>query len=312
LETLNELTQYYARAVEHYDSFKDEITSYFIFKIQDILATKKSLMMLKKETQKSSGGKENKVPSTQGSQGSEKNPKKKQPLFEIQQNPTEEANSESDEDNGKKFSGNNSNRKKSPGSTIAQMRNKKKRFVHLFYKIEDKLVTEKENLNATVTVYHSSTEKNDDLVKSDIAKQKERIQKKLEQKKFESFASQTMNSNSLQLSSRNQHAYSDILERKGEQNDRTLEFMLRELDDDDECFTRRKEGFKGGDSLNNSTNKSYLDDKYESRSTKSESQAMKRTFFQNNDKAKLNLPSKDARSQDSRNSDESPKSTNLE
>jgi len=62
------------------------------------------------------------------------------------------------------------------------MRNKKKRFVHLFYKIEDKLVTEKENLNATVNVYHSSTEKNDDLVKSDIAKQKERIQKKLEQK----------------------------------------------------------------------------------------------------------------------------------
>ena len=66
-------------------------------------------MMLKKETQKNSAGKENKVPSTQGS---EKNPKKKQPLFEIQQNPTEEANSESDEDNGKKLPGNNSNRKK--------------------------------------------------------------------------------------------------------------------------------------------------------------------------------------------------------
>ncbi len=75
-------------------------------------------MMLKKETQKNSGGKENKVPSTQGSQGSEKNPKKKQALFEIQQNPTEEANSESDEDNnnGKKFTGNNSNRKKVKGS----------------------------------------------------------------------------------------------------------------------------------------------------------------------------------------------------
>jgi len=40
--------------------------------------------------------------------------------------------------------------------------------------------------------------------------------------------------------------------------------MLRELDDNDE-------GFKGGDSLNNSTSKSCFDDKFESRSAKSES-----------------------------------------
>lgn len=179
LETLNELTQYYARAVEHYDSFKDEITSYFIFKIQDILATKKSLIMLKKETQKTGEKKENKTLNIEES-------KQKKPLFEIQQNLSLEGNSESDEDNGKlkKFPSKrvNSNRKKSPGATIAHMRNQKKRFVNLFYKIEDQLVNEKENMAETVNVYHNSKQKNDDLVKNDISKQKERIQKKLEQK----------------------------------------------------------------------------------------------------------------------------------
>ena len=56
------------------------------------------------------------------------------------------------------------------------------------------------------------------------------------------------------------------------QGDRTLEFMLRELDDNDE-------GFKGGDSLNNSTSKSYFDDKYENRSIKSESKKKMNQFF---------------------------------
>jgi len=282
LETLNELTQYYARAVEHYDSFKDEITSYFIFKIQDILATKKSLIMLKKETQKTLDKKENKTSNVE-------EPKQKKPLFEIQQNPSLEGNSESDEDNGKvkKFTSKrtNSNRKKSPGATMAQLRNQKKRFVNLFYKIEDQLVNEKENMTETVNVYHSSKQKNDDLVKNDINKQKERIQKKLEQKKYESFMSQTMNSNSFQLSSRNQHAYSDILERK-EQSDRTLELMLKELDESDDDDGRGIDTKREG-SLNNLTNKSYSDGGGMKKPSKIENQitigAGKSGFFQIND-----------------------------
>ena len=43
------------KAVEYYDSIKDEISSYFMFKIQDILATKKSLKMLFDQNSKSGG-----------------------------------------------------------------------------------------------------------------------------------------------------------------------------------------------------------------------------------------------------------------
>jgi len=179
----------------------------------------------------------------------------------------------------------NSNRKKSPGATMAQLRNQKKRFVNLFYKIEDQLVNEKENMTETVNVYHSSKQKNDDLVKNDINKQKERIQKKLEQKKYESFMSQTMNSNSFQLSSRNQHAYSDILERK-EQSDRTLELMLHELDESDDDDGRGIDT-KREVSLNNLTNKSYSDGGGMKKPSKIENQitigAGKSGFFQIND-----------------------------
>lgn len=97
--------------------------------------------------------------------------------------------------------------------------------------------------------------------------------------------SQTMNSNSFQLSSRNQHAYSDILERK-EHSDRTLELMLKELDesddDDDRGIGRKKEG-----SLNNLTNKSYSDGGGMKKPTKNDNQitlgAGKSGFFQIND-----------------------------
>jgi len=54
VDTLDELIQYYAKAVEYYDTIKDEISSYFIFKIQDALATKKSLTLLVEQNNKMS------------------------------------------------------------------------------------------------------------------------------------------------------------------------------------------------------------------------------------------------------------------
>jgi hypothetical protein len=52
-ETIDELVQYYAQAVEYYDYIKDQISSYFMFKIQDTLATKKSMKLLRQESVKS-------------------------------------------------------------------------------------------------------------------------------------------------------------------------------------------------------------------------------------------------------------------
>jgi len=46
VDTLEDLTQYYAKCVEYYDNIKDAISAYFLYKIQDTLATKESLKKL--------------------------------------------------------------------------------------------------------------------------------------------------------------------------------------------------------------------------------------------------------------------------
>jgi len=69
-ETLDELVEYYSEAVEYYDSIKDQIASYFIYKIQDTLAQKKSMKLLNNQQVKLSTPKGNQVKDFFGTKGS--------------------------------------------------------------------------------------------------------------------------------------------------------------------------------------------------------------------------------------------------
>lgn len=202
VSTLDELIQNYAKAVEYYDSIKDEISSYFMFKIQDILATKRSLKMLFDQNR------------TGGRKGTDSVPEKEQAptgsnvedkLWEAPSNKieTKEAKKEigdessGDEDEDMHISEverKRRARKKADRNmrvSISLMKNEKQRFFNFYYKMETQKVNEKLNMNVLMDTFEKSSDKNDEFIKKDVDHQRERLRKRLEKRVTENFASQT-------------------------------------------------------------------------------------------------------------------------
>jgi len=62
------------------------------------------------------------------------------------------------------------------------MKSQKQRFVHFFYKMENEIVNEKQNLEVTLNQYNTNQSQNDTFIKNEIEKQKLRLRQKLDKK----------------------------------------------------------------------------------------------------------------------------------
>lgn len=242
-EALDELTQLYAKAVEYYDTIKDEITSYFIYKIQDALASKKSLKLLLDQTAKEAVRKSTIASSDAIPEGGLV-PKIEEVDIKnevIKENVSEE-NSEDDEDdvNVKEFEkkrraylGKRNNRDNK--ASFSTMRNQKQKFVQFFHKIEVQKVNQKQNLNTLLEDYGSSAKDNDMTVKGDLLKQKERFRDMLEQRKQKTLMTHTLNASSQFSALRTSMQNGSKSHFKKEYDANRLEDVLKGLEEDEDA-----------------------------------------------------------------------------
>lgn len=206
-------------AVEYYDSIKDQISSYFIYKIQDTLATKKSLKVLIKENAHAKAnhnlavktdGKDSQdssdpagTPSTAGESPNKPPVEAKglPPAVFPPQNVILETleTSEDDEEEEPKFAQHKANgpakvnkMMKKSVNVFVQTRNrrtsfntmktvKQKIFAHTMV-VETHKKNEKQNLTQTLNAFGGYVQNNDNVVKSDIDVQKSRIQERVARK----------------------------------------------------------------------------------------------------------------------------------
>jgi hypothetical protein len=197
VETLDTLTQYYARAVECYDSQKDCISHYFIYKIQDTLATKKSLKMLMDEAIKNSAMKEA-GENGQANINSEDNNKDSK-LGGTKNAIPEESGDEDDDDDDEMEEDEITmmkKKKKKMGNrgSISTMKTERGKFVNIFLKIEHQKKIAQQNLYSLLTEFDNRSKNNDRVIKNEIDTQKSLFRKKLDQRKIQSFMSQTSQS----------------------------------------------------------------------------------------------------------------------
>lgn len=238
-QTLDELTQYYAEAVEYYDSVKDPISSYFIFKIQDALTTKKSLGILIRESAKAAAEQKEKdsaesvetgstttPPDSAGSLASPNNKTKVTFALDVPQehiikeDSGDESSDDDDEEEKEKskrrvqeMNKQTRGRKKSFGS----MKNKKQKMFTLQLKLQSQKVHEKQSLTDFMSAFANNSKQIDQVVIHDINAQKNRIRNIIAKKKKDTMINYTQNS-------------SGFLRDKG---DLTIESVLKGLEDED-------------------------------------------------------------------------------
>jgi len=190
LNTINQLIQLYVKAVGHYDSLHDEISSYFTFKIQDVLATKKSLTLLAEEKHKAKTNNRkmpalNITPATPISDPKYHSRTKKPGFaegvivsgFDIGEN--------SDEDTADDVCKNKWNKRhptREQNRSLADLKSEKQRYVELFHRFEAQKESLEKNLSSTLDVFKKASQDNDAKVLDNISSQKQRLLKKIEQR----------------------------------------------------------------------------------------------------------------------------------
>jgi len=233
LNTINQLIQLYVKAVGHYDSLHDEISSYFTFKIQDVLATKKSLTLLAEEKHKAKTNNRkmpalNITPATPISDPKYHSRTKKPGFgegvivsgFDIGEN--------SDEDTADDVCKNKWNKRhptREQNKSLADLKSEKQRYVELFHRFEAQKESLEKNLSSTLDVFKKASQDNDAKVLDNISSQKQRLLKKIEQRKSATILSLTMNNSAYYVASR------DSLEQSYNKGESCLDAMLNELDD---------------------------------------------------------------------------------
>jgi len=245
VETLDELIQLYAKAVEYYDTIKDEIASYFIFKIQDALATKKSLKLLVEESLKTSF-KRSTLSSPDPVSSKNDTPLNttagKSILDEINvaneviaENAAEESDGEDDGEDDvavKEFSKKRKEfmekRNKKVAPSFSTLKAQKQRFVNFYHKmeLEKQKDPNKLNMHSLLDDFGSSAKDNDKQVLSDISKQRNRLKDLINERKQRSMAAYTMSAisfNNINHSTTNFDGYG-----------KRFEEVLKDLDDAEE------------------------------------------------------------------------------
>jgi len=237
VETLDTLVQLYARAVEYYDSIQDEISSYFTYKIQDILATKRSLKMLIDRKEQERNSQIDSVDSpAQIAESSGKKPKLKElNINEIrfQTSIQETLVIESSDEEGEEGRGERSRREewekkkeaKKQTKSVASLISQKQRFAQFYHRVEIEKDNYKQDMHILFDNYTSSTMENDQTVRASIDAQKQRFRQKLQQRKNNSFLAYTLNNtfNSTNSPNLSEHNY-----KRGDANEDSI---LKELDD---------------------------------------------------------------------------------
>jgi len=267
-ETLDELAQCYADAVEYYDSIKDNISSYFIYKIQDMLATKKSLKLLIQENAIAKANNslvvntdlkdvkdsnEHAIIAHQNSKGTGLPP----PILPAANTIMETLETSEDDDDwedeqkfNKKTEGLRKTRtRKQSFNTLKTV--KQKIFAHTM-NMENQKKSEKQNLTNTLNTFGHSVQSNDNVVKGDIDVQKSRIQERVAKKRTESMMKSVMNytQNSIFL----QQPMTPMANKKIEFGN--MENLLNELDDQEsiKSFGYNEHGLTSQKSLFNGNN----------------------------------------------------------
>jgi len=248
--TLDNLSQLYAKAVEYYDSIKDEITSYFIFKIQDILATKRSLKMLIEQNTRESATADT-TPTSIGDNGANtENITEKAVTFsdaaDNKKPIREEANLEEESEEARNVDGglqtsNDKKEKKKNRASISKMKTQRQRFVNFFHQVEVQKQSEMQSMNAVLNEFSTVSDKNDIYVKKDMSNQKQKLRKRLEKRKVDVFMYQTMSTYNPNVD--------EPLENK--ENEMLFTSFLAELEERDRMLIGN-ETFKEGMSQTNS------------------------------------------------------------
>jgi hypothetical protein len=163
-DTLDVLIQHYTKAVEHYDTKQDEVAAYFSYKIQDLLANKKSLNMLLGQ---SLGLK--KCKTEEDEQIDER----------LDRNMWERRKRERDA--------------KQIQKTIETLKTERQRLANFYCTVQNESDKLEQVTSLIVDDYDKATQSNDVNVKSGLNKQKERLRKRLEQKRSQSFENYAMN-----------------------------------------------------------------------------------------------------------------------
>jgi len=234
LDTINQLIQLYVKAVGYYDSLQDEISSYFTFKIQDVLATKKSLTLLAEEKHKAKTNNRkmpalNITPATPISDPKcQSRTKKKKGFgaevavsgFDIGENSDEDT-----ADDVCKAKWNKRHPTREQNRSLADLKSEKQRYVELFHQFEAQKESLEKNLSSTLDVFKKASQDNDAKVLDNISSQKRRLLKKIEQRKSATILSLTMNNSAYYVASR------DSLEQSYNKGESCLDAMLNELDD---------------------------------------------------------------------------------
>lgn len=222
VETLDILVQLYARAVEYYDSLQDNISSYFTYKIQDVLATKRSLKMLidKKEQDKADQSKE--------IQSSKESPESVDKANKLVQNSICEtlAEDSSDEDGEKSRREEWNKRKeaKKPVKSLTSLKSQKQRFVQFYHQLEVENDNHKQSVQVMFNEYIETAKENDQTVQNCINIQKRVFKQKLQQRKNKSFLASALNSTFNSANSPCLPAFKKI--------DFTEDILLEEINDD--------------------------------------------------------------------------------
>jgi len=198
VETLDELVQLYAKAVEYYDSIQDEISSYFTYKIQDILATKRSLKMLIDRKQQEKAVLEENAKSPLANSDPLKLRHKD---FNINptklQNPIKESLAEdSSDEEGEQNRRHEWEKKKEANKTsksLASLKSQRQRFAQFYQKIEVEKNSYQEDMHIVFSSYAESAKENDQAIQKAINTQKQKIKQKLEQRKNKNLLTYTLN-----------------------------------------------------------------------------------------------------------------------
>jgi len=262
-ETLDELTQFYAQCVEYYDSIQDNIASYFIYKIQDILATKKSLKLLIQENAKAlnnSHASELNRSRDQSSQqeepgsaglssgqnnsflsGNNNNSQYKvtvsSPNLDTEHDVITEAHEESSDEEEAAAKYNKRRVTKMPANlnmrdSISTLKNKKQKYFSLELKMRNEKANVKQNLNDVLENFGGSSKDNDSVVKGDISSQKKRMQEKLARKKKDNLANYTQN-------------MTGFLRSENFDDNKNMESFLKGLDDEESFLPPSSNNFEG-------------------------------------------------------------------
>lgn len=198
VEILDELVQLYAKAVEYYDGIQDEISSYFTYKIQDILATKRSLKMLIDRKQQEKAELENKnqsplmKPEVLKLRPKDLNLNQEKLQNSIKESLAEESSDEEGESNRRQ----EWEKKKEANKTsksLASLKSQRQRFAQFYQKIEVEKSAYQEDMHVVFSGYADSTKKNDHVIEKAINNQKQVFRQKLEQRKNKNFLTYTLN-----------------------------------------------------------------------------------------------------------------------